>query len=77
MTVLSELQGLFEDVFLEVPQLTSQTTADDIEEWDSLSNVALIVAIEQFFGVEFATGEVEHFRNVGDLVASIELKSST
>ena len=74
MSVL-DLQELFEDVFLDVPSLTAETTADDIEEWDSITNVALIVAIEQRFGFQFATGEVERFNHVGDLVAAIEQKS--
>lgn len=46
-------------------------TADDIEEWDSLSNVRFIVSVEQAFGVRFTVGEIEGFANVGELVDKI------
>jgi acyl carrier protein len=74
MKVLEKLQEVFDEVFMDVQSLTVDTTADDIEEWDSLTNVALIVTIEKKFGIEFATGEVESLKNVGDLCSSIESK---
>lgn len=74
MKVLEKLQEVFDEVFMDVQSLTVDTTADDIEEWDSLTNVALIVTIEKKFGIQFATGEVESLKNVGDLCSSIESK---
>jgi acyl carrier protein len=53
-------------------ELTPETTAEDIEEWDSLSNVQLLIAIEQEFGVKFSTGEIANLRNVGELVMVIQ-----
>jgi acyl carrier protein len=47
-------------------------TAEDVEDWDSLSHVRLIVAIELAFGIKFAVWEVVGLKNVGDLVAVIE-----
>jgi len=53
-----------------------ETTARDIEGWDSLSNIELLVAIEKTFsGVKFNTGEVVNLRNVGEMVAAIKQKT--
>ncbi len=77
METIQKLEALFKEVFLEVPTLANETTADDIEEWDSLTNVALIVMIEEQFNIRFSTGEVETYKNVGDLCAAIDEKSSS
>ena len=50
------------------------TSAEDIEEWDSLSHIRLIVALERHFGIKFKNAEVEGLKNVGDLVAVIDSK---
>ena len=52
--------------------LNDDTTADDVEEWDSLSHVQLIVAIEKTFGIKFTSNEILSWSNVGQLVDSIE-----
>jgi len=54
--------------------LTEATTAKDVEGWDSLSHLRLIVAVEQDFGLKFTTGEIERFKNVGDMVSTIQSK---
>lgn len=65
---------LFDDDEIE---LKPETTAEDIEEWDSLTNVQLLIAIEQDFdGVKFSTGEIANLRNVGELVAVIQKQLS-
>jgi acyl carrier protein len=45
--------------------------ADDIAEWDSLSHIRFMVAVENAFGIRFATGDIENFQNVGELVSAI------
>lgn len=67
--VVGVLRETFDDSRLEVAR---ETTADDVEGWDSLSNVELIVALESKFGVRFHTGEIARMRNVGELVDAIE-----
>lgn len=52
--------------------LNDDTTADDVEEWDSLSHVQLIVAIEKAFSIKFTSNEILSWSNVGQLVDSIE-----
>lgn len=60
-----------ETVGLETLVLTPTTTAADVEGWDSLANVQIIVAIEKRFGIRFRTGEIASIKNVGELVARI------
>jgi acyl carrier protein len=70
--VISRLVELMEDAFDEDDiAYSDDLTADDIEEWDSLSNVRFIVSVEQAFGVRFTVGEIEGFANVGELVNKI------
>lgn len=47
------------------------TTADDIEDWDSLEHINLVVAIEKEFGIKFNMSEVNSFDNVGEMVDAI------
>ncbi|MHA4875364.1 acyl carrier protein, partial [Enterococcus faecium] len=55
--------------------ITPETTADDVEEWDSLSHIRLIVAVERAFGIKFANAEIESLENVGDLIGAIDKKT--
>ena len=64
------------DLDLEPGDVTSETTADDIEEWDSLSHIRLMVAVERKFKVKFTNSEIESLKRVGDLVALVEAKSA-
>lgn len=51
------------------------TTAHDIDEWDSLSHITLIVAIESRFGFKFKASELESLKNVGEMIDIIALKA--
>ena len=67
------------DIYVEVLELdeltlTEATTASDIDEWDSLSHIELIDAIEREFGVKFKSKEVMDWNNVGDIITSIAQK---
>ena len=48
-------------------EVSPELSARDVEEWDSLTHVSLIIAVEQAFGIRFRVGEVEGTKNVGDL----------
>ncbi len=75
MTTWQTLTGVFQQVFEDdTIQINEQTTADDIDGWDSLSHVNLIVAVETTFNIRFSQKELLTFKNVGDLVRSIESK---
>jgi len=73
--VLSKISTIIRDV-LDEPSLdiTLQTTAADVEKWDSFNHINITVAIEMAFGIKFKTAEVEELRNVGELVALTEKK---
>lgn len=74
--IFSKLNEIFEDVLDldETPKLTDATTANDIEEWDSLSHIQLIVAIEKAFKIKFTSLEIMKWANVGEMVDSMESK---
>lgn len=73
--VLQALEPLFQDVFDDDDlTLTADTTARDVEGWDSLAHVSLIVAAEQRFGVKFRTAELDSLHNVGHFAQLISVK---
>lgn len=75
MNVMESLTEVFREVFADDSiQLAADTTADDIEGWDSLSHVNLIIAVEMKFGIEFSQKEIRSFSNVGELAACVEGK---
>ncbi|MCD7726192.1 MAG: acyl carrier protein [Clostridiales bacterium] len=66
--VFQRLNGVFQDVFDdESITVTETTTADDIEEWDSLEHINLLAAVEQEFGMKFNMGQVVSMKNVGEM----------
>lgn len=73
--VMQQLNEIFRDLF-ELPELelTPEMSADDIDEWDSVNHVMLVVEIERQFKIKFHTAEVEEMKNVGDLVRLIVAK---
>jgi acyl carrier protein len=67
--VLNKLNKTFQEVFNDDDiQLTDNTTAADIEQWDSLTNVRLLIQIEQDFNISFNISEIADIPNVGELV---------
>ena len=73
--ILARVQEVFRDELeLDDLVLTDETTADDVEEWDSLSHVQLVVALEKAFGIKFTSLEIMKWRNVGEMVNSMEEK---
>ena len=67
--IFKKLDEVFEEVFDdESIHVNDGTTADDIEDWDSLEHINLVVAIENAFGIKFNMNEVTSFKNVGEMV---------
>ena len=74
--IWDKLTQIFHEIFEDDQIIIDpETTADDIEEWDSLSHIPLMIAIEKAFGMRFNTGEVAKLVNVGEMVESIAKKS--
>ena len=66
------LNEIFREVFDdETLTVGPATTAEDIEDWDSLEHINLVVAVEKKFGVKFNIGEVNGMNNVGEMVETI------
>ncbi|CEJ68295.1 acyl carrier protein [Chryseobacterium oranimense] len=73
--ILSKLSEIFrEELDNEEITLTEETTANDVEEWDSLSHIQLIVAVEKAFGIRFTSSEIQSWNNIGEMVDSIASK---
>ena len=76
--VLFNINEIFKDILEnEDLKIICETTADDIEEWDSLSHIQLIVATEKYFKIRFTSGEINNFKNVGQMCEVIIKKKST
>jgi acyl carrier protein len=72
---MEKLTGIFRTVFdNEEINLWPEMTANDVDGWDSLSHVNLILSVEKGFGIRFSQKELLTFKNVGDLARSIERK---
>lgn len=77
-SVFEKLQDIFRDVFdNEDIEVTDDSVAEDIEEWDSLSHVQLTVEIEKVFGIKLSSREILSWDNVGEMVDSIVKKIET
>ena len=75
MDILKELQPIFQDVFDDEDLVvTNESNAERIDDWDSLSHIRLVVAIEKQFGIKFAFGELQELKNVGEMIEVIEKK---
>lgn len=71
--IFDTLNGIFQDIF-DDPTLTvgEETTAADVEGWDSLTHITLLAAVEDEFNITFPMKEVVEMKNVGDMASAIE-----
>ena len=71
--ILDELTSIFRQVFTNPTlQISLTTDASEIEDWDSLQHIILVLTIEKHFNIKFTTTESQKFNNVQELVNSIE-----
>jgi acyl carrier protein len=66
------MQTVFDDVFLDDVKVTPELSANDVEEWDSLLQISLVLGVEKAFNVRFRVGEVEATKNLGEFADLIQ-----
>jgi acyl carrier protein len=68
--ILTRLTSVFREVFDDDEiNLTPQMTADDVDGWDSLAHIRLILSVQKAFGIKFSPVEMSRLKNVGDLIS--------
>lgn len=73
--VYDELNGVFRQVLEDdTIELTPATTAEDVEGWDSMNHIFIVVELEKRFGVKFHAAEMEELKNVGELATLLKQK---
>lgn len=71
--ILLEMNKIFKEILDDKKiSVDPKTTAAEIPQWDSLSHIQLVVAIEKFFKIKFTSSELLKFKNVGDMINSIQ-----
>ena len=73
--ILAALTQIFREVFEDDALVISEaTTADDVEGWDSMNHITLVVETERRFKIKFQTAEIEELKDVGEFVGLIAKK---
>jgi acyl carrier protein len=74
--IYARLAEIFQDVFDEdLIEVTPELSAKDVEGWDSLTHIRLILTVEKAFKIKFSTSEIGKLENMGDLVALIKARA--
>jgi acyl carrier protein len=73
--ILRQVNSIFIDTLDEEDVIVEETTtANDVEEWDSLTHIQLVVAIEKHFKIRFTSKEIQSWNNVGEMLNCIQEK---
>jgi acyl carrier protein len=75
--IMKEVEDIFKDVLgRDTVHLDASTTAADVEDWDSLTHIQLVVAIEKHFKVKFTAAQIQSWKNVGAMCEALHEKLS-
>ena len=75
MDIYDEMNAVFRKVFDDDDiTVSAETTANDVEKWDSLSHINLVYVLEKHFGIKFRNSEILKWKNVGQMAESIAEK---
>ena len=73
--IIQKLQKIFDDIFvLKKIKITRSLTANNVNEWDSLNQINILMAIEKEFKIKFTIKEIQSMNNVGDTIDCIRKK---
>lgn len=73
--IMEKIQDIFRDVFDDEELVVEDSTSsDDVEEWDSLSHIQLVVAVEKTFGLKLTSKEILSWEDVGEMADAIYAK---
>jgi acyl carrier protein len=72
--IYAKLSDIFQSVFDDHVTLSPELSADDVDGWDSLTHLRLIISVQKAFSVKFSAAEVSELDNVGDMVRLIQSK---
>lgn len=73
--IIKELLPIFKNVFDDDDLIVNEnTTSEDVDGWDSLAHIRLVVAIEKFYGLRFSASEISNLANVGEMAELINRK---
>ncbi len=71
--LLNDINSIFRTIFNDdAVVITERSSAKDIDEWDSLNNIQIVIAVEKRFKVRFKAAEIRGWKNVGEMCDSIE-----
>jgi acyl carrier protein len=77
LRIYTRLTEIFHDIFDDDVVLSPDLSAKDVDGWDSLTHIRLILTVEKAFTVKFSTSEIGKLQNVGDLVSFIKARSQS
>ena len=73
--IVNKVTEIFREVFTDPGLvLNDDMTANDVEKWDSLTNMAMVTAVETAFGFKFKLKDLNKLKKVGDLISVVESK---
>ena len=71
--ILKKVNEIFVDILDDEDiAINAETTANDVDDWDSLTHIQLIVAVEKAFEVKFTSSEIQRWQNVGEMCEAIQ-----
>jgi acyl carrier protein len=72
--IYEKLNDVFEEVFDDDISLQPELTADQVDGWDSISHIRLILSVQRRFSISFSASEIGRLKNVGEFVQLIQAK---
>ena len=71
--IMCRIASIFQDIFNDdTIRITEQSSAKDIDEWDSLNNIQIIISLEKMFKIRFKASDIRAWNNVGEMCQSID-----